>query len=114
MRGKGGSRSASDFVSHLIAFDSIAPPNRGISGRGLRIAHDKGYYHSYCGEAEREPFGHTSRLEPQPRGAVTRRAAAQRRSRAGGLTRPLAEAIYDSAWTVLQIGRTAFLVEKRE
>ena len=32
-------------------------------------------------------------LEPQPRGAVTRRAVAQRRSRASGLTRPLAEAI---------------------
>ena len=40
-----------------------------------------------CGEAEREPFGHTRRLEPQPRGAVTRRAVAQRRSRASGLTR---------------------------
>ena len=38
-------------------------------------------------------FGHTRRLEPQPRGAVTRRAVAQRRSRASGLTRPLAEAI---------------------
>ena len=34
-----------------------------------------------------------SHLEPQPRGAVTRRAVAQRRSRASGLTRPLAEAI---------------------
>ena len=34
-----------------------------------------------------------SRLEPQPRGAVTRRAVAQRRSRASGLTRPWAEAI---------------------
>ena len=31
--------------------------------------------------------------EPQPRGAVTRRAVAQRRSRASGLTRPSAEAI---------------------
>ena len=41
----------------------------------------------------KEPFGHTSRLEPQPRGAVTRRAVAQRRSRASGLTRPSAEAI---------------------
>ena len=54
------------------------------------LAHDKGYYHSYCGEAERDPFGHISRLEPQPRGAVTRRAVAQRRSRASGLTRPSA------------------------
>ena len=32
-------------------------------------------------------------LKPQPRGAVTRRAVGQRRSRASGLTRPLAEAI---------------------
>ena len=39
------------------------------------------------------PFGPTGRLEPQPRGAVTRRAVAQRRSRASGLTRLLAEAI---------------------
>ena len=45
------------------------------------------------GEAEREPFGHTRRLEPQPRGAVTRRAVAQRGSRASGLTRLSAEAI---------------------
>ena len=39
-------------------------------------------------------------LEPQPRGAVTRRAVAQRRSRASGLTRPLAEAIrgFDSGF----------------
>ena len=51
--------------------------------------------------------------EPQPRGAVTRRAVAQRRSRAGGLTRPSAEAISDSSWTGLQTGRTAFLAEKR-
>ena len=35
-----------------------------------------------------------SRLKPQPRGGgVTRRAVAQRRSRASGLTHPLAEAI---------------------
>ena len=39
------------------------------------------------------PFGHTGRLKPHPRGAVTRRAVAQRRSRASGLTRPLAEAL---------------------
>ena len=66
-----------------------------------------------CGIAERFPFGNTTRLEPQPRGAVTRRAVAQRRSRASGLTRPSAEAISDSAWTGLQTGRTAFLAEKR-
>ena len=79
-RGKGGCRSASDFVSHLIAFDSIAPQT-GEFGP--------------CGRAEREPFGHTRRLEPQRRGAVTRRAVAQRRSRASGLTRPSAAAISD-------------------
>ena len=41
-------------------------------------------------------------LEPQPRGAVTRRAVAQRRSRASGLTRLLAEAIrgFDSGFVV--------------
>ena len=41
-----------------------------------------------------------SRLEPQPSGAVTCRAVAQRRSRASGLTRPLAEAIrgFDSGF----------------
>ena len=32
-------------------------------------------------------------LSRKPRGAVTRRAVAQRRSRASGLTRPLTEAI---------------------
>ena len=46
------------------------------------------------GRTRRKPaFGHTRRLEPQPWGAVTRRAVAQRRSRASGLTRPLAAAI---------------------
>ena len=40
--------------------------------------------------------------EPQPWGAVTRRAVAQRRSRASGLTRPLAKAIrgFDSGFGV--------------
>ena len=45
------------------------------------------------GQSRKEPFGHTSRLEPQSRGAVTRRAVAQRRSRASGLTCSGAEAI---------------------
>ena len=58
------------------------------------IVSDKSTYHSYLGRTcRKEPFGHTRRLEPQPRGAVTRKAVAQRRSRASGLTRPLAEAI---------------------
>ena len=45
-------------------------------------------------------FGHTGRLEPQPRGGVIRRAVAKRRSRASGLTRPLAAAIrgFDSGF----------------
>ena len=46
-----------------------------------------------CERAGREPFGHTSRLEPQRWGGVTRRAVAQRRSRVSGLTRLSAEAI---------------------
>ena len=44
-------------------------------------------------------------LEPQPRGAVTRRAVAQRRSRASGLTRPLAEAIRVLVWVVWILSR---------
>ena len=48
--------------------------------------------------AGREPFGHTSRLSRSRRGEVTRRAVAQRRSRASSLTRPLAEAIRGFGW----------------
>ena len=71
-----------------------------------------------CGRAEREPFGHTRRLEPQPWGAVTRRAVAQRRSRASGLTRPLAAAIrgFDSGFglgfVVDPLARTAAVCRK--
>ena len=36
-REKGGCRSASDFISHLISFDSIAPRHKpGHSGRACR------------------------------------------------------------------------------
>ena len=42
-----------------------------------------------CGRTERKPFGHTGRLEPQPRGAGTRRAVAKRRSRRQRLDSPL-------------------------
>ena len=54
-----------------------------------------------------------SRLEPRPRGAVTRRAVAQRRSRASGLPRPSAEAIrgFDSGFglgfVVVPVARSA-------
>ena len=79
------------FASPLRALDGSGPirktrclrGERGGSGRGVRgpvaspLVHDKGYYHSYpWGEAESWPFGHTRRLEPQPRGAVTRGAVA--------------------------------------
>ena len=57
------------------------------------LAYDKGYYHACLGRSRKLAFGHARRLEPQPRGAVTRRAVAQRRSRASGLTRLSAEAI---------------------
>ena len=90
-------RSASKCLPHA---------QRGGSGRGVRgrvaspLAHDKGYYHSCLGRSRKLAFGHTRRLEPQPWGAVTRRAVAQRRSRASGLTRLLAEAIrgFDSGF----------------
>ena len=51
------------------------------------------------GEAERNLSAYQT-PEPQPWGAVTRRAVAQRRSRASGLTRLLAEAIrgFDSGF----------------
>ena len=92
--------SASDFISHLISFNSIAPrPKPGHSGR---VDGPKGNLSVIPAALSRS------------RGSgVTRRAVAQRRSRASGLTRPLAEAISDSAWTGLQTGRTAFLAEKR-
>ena len=83
---------------------------KGGSGRGVRgraaspLAHDKGYYHSCLGRSRKPAFGHTRRLEPQPSGAVTRRAVAQRGSRAGGLTRLSAEAIRGfSPWALLPI-----------
>ena len=56
------------------------------------LAHDKGYYHSLR-RSRKGTFRPYQTPEPQPWGAVTRRAVAQRRSRASGLTRPLAEAI---------------------
>ena len=59
---------------------------RGAGGGGV-ITYDKGYYHSYLGRSRKEPFGHTRRLS-RSRGALSpARAVAQRRSRAGGLTR---------------------------
>ena len=69
-------------------------------GREGELAHDKGYYHACLGRSRKLAFGHTRRLEPQPWGAVTRRAVAQRRSRASGLTRLSAEAIrgFDSGF----------------
>ena len=91
-------RFAASRPGRLRADPKDALLTRGKGGVGpwgaeRGVAHDKGYYHSYLGRSRKEPFGPTSRLEPQPRGAVTRRAVAQRRSRASGLTRPLAEAI---------------------
>ena len=84
------------FASPLRALDRSGP-----IWRDALFTREKGDF-GPCGRAEREPFGHTSRLEPQPRGAVTRRAVAQRRSRASGLTRPWAEAIrgFDSGFGV--------------
>ena len=69
----------------------------GGSGRGVRgrvaspLAHDKGYYHSYCGgeRAARNLSALPAALS-RSRGALS---PAQRRSRASGLTRLSAEAI---------------------
>ena len=44
-------------------------------------------------ESVKQRAGELSRRDTYRRGGVTRRAVAQRRSRAGGLTRPLAKAI---------------------
>ena len=65
------------------------------SAEGRSLVHDKGYYHSYTegANAPKGTFRPYQPSEPQPRGAVTRRAVAQRRSRAGGLTRRSAAAI---------------------
>ena len=65
--GKGGYRSAVIMLCHLIFLYSFGP---GLPGR-------------------KELFGHTSRLESQPRGAVTRRAVAQRRKPRRRLDSPL-------------------------
>ena len=86
------------FASPLRALDGSGPIRKTRCSRGERggravgregesLVHDKGYYHSCLGRSRKLAFGHTRRLEPQPWGAVTRRAVAQRRSRAGGLTR---------------------------
>ena len=65
----------------------------GAEAESLIQAHDKGYYHSCLGRSRKGTFRPYQPSEPQPRGAVTRRAVAQRRSRASGLTRLSAAAI---------------------
>ena len=77
--------------------------------KGWLFMREKGHSGRVC-RAGREPFGHTSRLEPQPRGTVTRRAIAQRRSRTSGLTRPSAAAI--RGFVVGPLGRSAALWRK--
>ena len=82
MRGKGGCRSASDFVSHLIAFDShrwrcAQKDTAGMDFRAV-LVWPKGSLSAI-----------PARLEPQPRGAVTRRAVAQRREPRQRLDSPL-------------------------
>ena len=54
----------------------------GCGGRvASPLAHDKGYYHSYTegANAPKGTFRPYQLSEPQPRGAVTRRAVAQRK-----------------------------------
>ena len=61
------------------------------------------------------PFGHTRRLEPQPRGAVTRRAVAQRRSRAQRLDSPLGVG-YPGFWVgvLLSVRLSRFAAVRRK
>ena len=74
------------FASPLRALDGSGPIRgttlftRGKGGFGARgrvaspLAHDKGYYHAYCGAKPKASFRPYQLSEPQPRGAVTRRA----------------------------------------
>ena len=78
--------------------------------------HDKGYYHSYPegADAPKGTFRPYQPLEPQPRGAVTRRAVAQCRSRASGLTRPSLRLSggFDSGFVVGPLARFAAVFSK--
>ena len=76
------------FPSRFIVSDRFSPSRvRFAASRPGRLRADPkdalltrgkgGCGFGPCGRAERFPFGHTGRLEPQPRGAVTRRAVAQ-------------------------------------
>ena len=69
----------------------------GKGGLGFRaVSGPKGSFRPY------------QRLEPQRWGGVTRRAVAQRRSRASGLTRPLAEAISGVLFSGFILSRDGF------
>ena len=83
-----------------VRFRRFAPWTAAGRSEGMAVYEGKGGGSGRVDGPEGNLFGHTRRLEPQPRGAVTRRAVAQRRSRASGLTRPLAEAIrgFDSGF----------------
>ena len=63
---------------------------------GMAVQEGKGGVGFRAGSGPKGTFRPYQLSEPQPRGAVTRRAVAQRRSRVSGLTRPLAEAIRGS------------------
>ena len=53
----------------------------GCGGRvASPLVHDKGYYHSCLGRSRKGTFRPYQTPEPQPRGAVTRRALRYRRS----------------------------------
>ena len=78
--------------SSRVRFAASRPGRLRVDPKDALLTRGKGGF-GPCGMAERFPFGHTSRLEPQLRGAATCGAVAQRRSRASGLARLLAEAI---------------------
>ena len=73
-------------AAHLADDDVIGPVPQGV-------AHEVADRERCSSSDPRAGRGAFPQGEPQPRGAVTRRAVAQRRSRASGLTRLLVEAI---------------------
>ena len=64
------------LLYYMLGSDPALWP-AGERREGEHITHDKDIIIHVMGRSRKEPFGHTSRLEPQPRGAVTRRAVAQ-------------------------------------
>ena len=116
------------FPSRFIVSDRFSPSRvRFAASRPGRLRADPkdalltrgkgGCGFGPCGRAERFPFGHTGRLEPQPRGAVTRRAVAQRRGEPRGCGRSRTPAgltrLFGCGLSLILPGRDCRLVAQR-